>query len=162
MIKEILLENYLNNILKSYFNIMYYIGYLSSESFPYSEETIRHILNHSQKRNSELKITGILVYIEGTIIQILEGKKEDVITIFEKIHSDVRHTGVTKIIEGMHEKRVFPNWSMGFKSVKKEDCNSINNYINFSKNSCYDGLEISSNQHHPIYVFLKSFYMGDI
>lgn len=46
--------------------------------------------------------------------------------------------------------------------MKKEDCISINNYINFSKDSCYDELELSSNKLHPIYVFLKSFYMGDI
>lgn len=83
---------------------MYYIGYLSAESFPYFKETIRHILNHSQKKNVDLKIKGILVYIEGSIIQILEGKKEDVITLFEKIHSDARHTGVTKIIEGLQKK----------------------------------------------------------
>ena len=52
-----------------------------------------------------------------TFLQCLEGDKEDVIEIFEKIKLDERHDSIVELIEENDGKRYFPNWWMGYKNI---------------------------------------------
>ena len=49
----------------------YYIVYLSTATQLYSEKDMAHILTTSRKNNSEKDVTGILLYHEGSIMQVL-------------------------------------------------------------------------------------------
>jgi hypothetical protein len=69
--------------------------------------------------------------------QIIEGNREAILEIFNKILIDSRHDNVIKIQEGYIDKRQFESWNMAFKSYNKElkDLDNFNNeqfysYIN--------------------------------
>lgn len=62
--------------------------------------------------NPSLDITGMLVYNGGNFIQALEGPKESVTQLFEKISKDERHRNVLVLLSGGIDKREFPDWAM--------------------------------------------------
>lgn len=87
-------------------------------------------LNTIRDDNIRLNITGILLYHDGKLMQILEGEKEIVYEIFEKIKVDKRHTDVTKLIEFNITKRCYFDWSMAFKKLSANDWSAIKGYLN--------------------------------
>ncbi|OAQ39564.1 hypothetical protein A5893_08190 [Pedobacter psychrophilus] len=56
---------------------MYYIFYQAVESavFKNQENGIESLLNYSRENNKKQNITGLLLYIEGTLSNILREKK---------------------------------------------------------------------------------------
>ena len=71
--------------------IMYYLIYSSKASDGMNETDLKQILAKAEEKNKKQNITGLLVYFNGTFIQMLEGKKEDVLETFERIEDDDRH-----------------------------------------------------------------------
>lgn len=92
--------------------------YLSSANYEFSQEELLQILEKSRKNNTALNITGILLYEERNIIQLLEGDRKRVESLFKVIQNDQRHSGIICLIRDFKEKRDFPEWSMGFQRLK--------------------------------------------
>ncbi|MDF7814757.1 BLUF domain-containing protein [Hymenobacter sp. YC55] len=78
---------------------------------------LRDILHHSRSYNAEHHITGLLLCSEGHYVQLLEGAETDVQALFAAIKQDRRHKQVQLILQGVAQKRSFPQWSMGFGQV---------------------------------------------
>src|ERR1700712_2972875 len=109
---------------------MHNLIYLSSASYLFSDEELIDILNKSRLNNTRLNITGLLLYNEGSILQILEGEKDVLQTLFETISKDVRHKSILKMIDSSINERSFQEWSMGFKQISKSDWNTLQGYLN--------------------------------
>jgi hypothetical protein len=60
----------------------------------------------------------MLLYIEGSFFQILEGAPQAVASIFSRIHSDGRHGQVTRIISEPIAQRDFEQWTMGYLGLR--------------------------------------------
>lgn len=95
----------------------YCIVYLSSSKGLLTEDELNTILEQSRKKNSDLGITGILLYYDGSIIQALEGPEETVKALYETIRQDQRHGYIMKLVSQGIEKRSFGDWSMAFKPL---------------------------------------------
>ena len=95
--------------------------YVSKSTKPVSKDVLKSILESSRKNNTKLNVTGLLLYFDSTFIQALEGPAESIDIIFSNIKEDKRHQDVTVIHEEPITMRDFSNWSMGFKSLDKED-----------------------------------------
>lgn len=117
---------------------MYELLYCSSASQDLASDDITHILNTSQKWNSENCITGCLLYYDKQFIQIIEGDKQSVKCLFASIEKDVRHENVILLKENEKEKRFFNHWSMAFKELSLSDMENIdevltiNNFITYN------------------------------
>ena len=79
---------------------MYHLVYTSVAVAPFSEVDLIQLLEQSRNSNKTTDITGILLYIQGKFIQVLEGEKTVVNKLYTKIVGDVRHKKVTIVIEG--------------------------------------------------------------
>ena len=79
-------------------------------------------------------------------------------SMFIKISRDFRHAGITKVLEGNIEKRNFQDWSMGFKKMSPQKCQSLQGSFKPSESNSINQ-EINC-MCHPAFVFLKSFYVG--
>ena len=97
---------------------MYRIIYLSSAIKILSDDEINDLLTISRENNLKYDITGLLLYSEGNFIQILEGSKENVLKIFEKIKHDSRHRNIITVIKGPIVNRTFSDWKMGFSIIE--------------------------------------------
>src|ERR1700712_1624399 len=91
--------------------------YLSSASYPYTDGDLATLLMNSRANNRELGLTGILLYREGQIMQLLEGPDDAVTTKYEVIAADRRHKRVKKLAENEVSERLFPEWTMGYQPV---------------------------------------------
>jgi hypothetical protein len=63
-------------------------------------------------RNSHLKLTGLLVYTPSHFLQILEGEREDIEQLFERLKLDPRHFGLRLLTVEPAERRLFADWHM--------------------------------------------------
>lgn len=92
--------------------------YTSSSTRNLEDQELEEILEKSRKNNNKRDVTGLLIVKGRTFLQCLEGEKNDVLFIYEKIQKDDRHTNVIDLIEEDINERLFPNWSMGYKNIK--------------------------------------------
>jgi len=105
---------------------LYQIIYISSATELLSDDSLRALLAASQSRNAKREVTGLMLYAEGNIIQIIEGPQFEVESLFAKISKDPRHAGLMKLSQKEIEKREFPEYKMGFQRYNKY---LINEYI---------------------------------
>ncbi len=104
---------------------MFELLYTSVSPKGLSESELLRILESSRSRNEKLDVTGMLVYHNREIMQILEGHKSVVQTLFSNIAEDQRHTSVSVFYEGEIEQRAFSQWSMAFTAVDKQALNGL-------------------------------------
>jgi Sensors of blue-light using FAD len=101
-----------------YFGIMiFHLIYISSATRLFTDADLSDILSKSQLNNKKCDVTGLLLYHEGNILQLLEGDEETVRNLYFKIEQDSRHTNLSTLITGTADKRNFPEWFMGFNTV---------------------------------------------
>ncbi len=70
------------------------------------------LMQHSRDGNELHGITGILLHIDNTFFQVLEGPRQEVDQLYRKILSDPRHTRITQIIYESIAKRFFGDSTM--------------------------------------------------
>ena len=75
---------------------------------------IEDILATSRRRNGAVDVTGALLFSEGRFVQVLEGEREAVHEIFERIKLDPRHRDVQTLSAQTSDRRRFKEWSMAF------------------------------------------------
>ena len=100
---------------------MYQLLYVSNAVMLMSEDQLREILAISRINNRRRGITGMLVYHEGAFLQLLEGEKEQLDSLFEAIRRDARHDDIVLLAEIPVESRAFKDWSMAFKRLDRHD-----------------------------------------
>jgi len=133
---------------------LYQIMYVSSAAKGFSEAEMYKLCSRIYKRNEARKLSGVLLYTEGNIIQVLEGPKDTVKALFAKIRKDTRHTGLLIISQKVIEQRDFPNFGMGFVGLDKQEIADFTNLFSPDRHFPTEQLEGLSKQ---VKVFLKTF-----
>ncbi|WP_427450172.1 BLUF domain-containing protein [Litorimonas sp. WD9-15] len=80
-------------------------------------QDLAEIAKKSAVANEARNITGMLLCKDGSVLQVLEGQKEDVEVLYDKIQKDNRVTNLIVLLQRMAEKREFPEWSMGYRNA---------------------------------------------
>lgn len=122
---------------------MFYLVYVSSATRPFSEADLSDLLETSRENNAKLGITGMLLYKDGNLMQVLEGEEELVRALYEKIGTDPRHDGAITLHQSIAEERQFPDWSMGFRNLDSPELRTVPGYSEFL-NSPLTGGEFSA------------------
>lgn len=130
---------------------MHRIIYLSTANTDLNKDEINNLLNKSNQYNVKHKITGILLYIDFDFIQVLEGSKEDVHFLFEKIKRDYRHRGIICVIDESIKKRQFSAWSMGFYSDSYQNLKDLKGFENINR------ALLRENKDEAVAIFLNTF-----
>jgi len=131
---------------------MKYIIYMSSATQLLGNDELLELLKISRKNNEKKSLTGMLLYGEGAFVQVLEGEDETVDSTYEVIKADPRHKSIIQIISGKLDRRIFPNWSMGFKAGNHNLAEKLTGFIDIRN----DGLLIHD-ETHPAVIVLKTF-----
>lgn len=140
--------------------MIYHIAYFSTATQLFTETDLTELLAISKRNNSALGVTGILLFIEGCFLQVLEGEKEVVKSIFEKVEKDRRHDDVFTLFEGEKVERSFEKWSMGFKNLPLVE---YKRQIGFEDITNEEFLNNVIKKNHPkISRTLEIFYTGGI
>jgi hypothetical protein len=92
---------------------LYSLAYASRAAPEMVSRAARMALHEQARaRNAKSNLTGLLIYVEGQFVQVLEGPKPAVSALFQNIVRDVRHDEVRLICECDISARAFENWSM--------------------------------------------------
>ena len=82
-------------------------------------EDVRDILASSERNNATNSVTGLLLFDGGRYIQILEGEREKVETLFGIISEDARHHNLELLHKGDIASRSFQTWRMAYETLPK-------------------------------------------
>lgn len=107
----------------------YCLTYFSSAVSSTTEPVIVEIVNLSREKNARLGITGVLLYINGRIVQVLEGQQQAVENLYESIKADPRHTDVRTVISQPITKRSFSHWYMGYETLTTRQYEEVQDII---------------------------------
>ncbi|RYY32138.1 MAG: BLUF domain-containing protein [Sphingobacteriaceae bacterium] len=132
---------------------MHNIIYISTSDKLLNDFELAELLTVSRENNKAVDVTGMLLYAEGTFIQVLEGHKDDVQYIYKKVLNDYRHRNITELANSSINKRNFENWAMGFSSVNREVFSLFEAYIDPSDKSRF----LSEEDTNAAIIILKSF-----
>jgi hypothetical protein len=108
--------------------------YVSSAVKKQSTAELDVILETSVRNNQKTNVTGMLLYADGSFLQVLEGEKAAVDEIFSCVEKDRRHHSIIVLERDIIQERSFENWSMGFRLIKGDDfLQKPASYISFFK-----------------------------
>ena len=95
--------------------------YVSNTAHNISVGDLDDILTESRRNNAMLGITGLLLFIDGGFLQILEGEERAVRELYTRVATDPRHANAHLMLDREVPVRAFPEWSMGFERPCMDD-----------------------------------------
>ena len=98
----------------------YQIIYSSQATTPMTVSDLEKILVDARTGNEARDVTGVLIYVDGVFLQILEGDRDNVISLMSAIADDSRHTAVKVFFEAEVNQRMFGSWRMAFLDATPE------------------------------------------
>lgn len=83
------------------------------------ELEVGRILSASRRNNARAEVGGVLYYGNGYFFQCLEGKRDAVVDVFQRICTDPRHKNAKILVKGFTNRRLFQDWSMKYLPAEK-------------------------------------------
>lgn len=88
--------------------------YTSNTSRDVTQTVLDDILAASRRNNARDGVSGMLLYVDGGFMQVLEGEDEAVGAVYDRIAKDKRHWNAHVLLD-RKAPRAFADWSMGFE-----------------------------------------------
>jgi Sensors of blue-light using FAD len=105
--------------------------YASRATECFHEHEIPDLLQQVRIANAKQEITGMLLYISGSFLQVLEGQPEMVDAVFSSILRDKKHTQVTLIARDSIPERAFEGWTMMHKTLDPVEAGELIGEIDY-------------------------------
>jgi hypothetical protein len=105
--------------------------YVSAATQLLDDAALTALLHQCRTRNAGDDITGMLLYRDGSFIQVLEGPAEAVRACYGRIQLDPRHTRVTTVLDDDGPAREFGEWSMGFLNAAEVPPEALDGFSAF-------------------------------
>jgi len=102
--------------------------YASRSAEPGQDGLVEPILLHARRNNPELGVTGVLCYGSDIFLQALEGGRDAVNTLYNRIVCDKRHRQVTLLAYDEILERRFAGWTMGIVNLGKVNSSTLLKY----------------------------------
>ena len=112
---------------------LYRVTYVSSATARMTKDDLMMLLRQCREYNSEHGITGMLLYSNGTFLQVLEGNEQQIDDLLQTINKDPRHSDVRMLERREIEQRDYGDWSMGFKRVSADEFKNVPGLREFSE-----------------------------
>ena len=101
--------------------MIYQTAYFSTASAGITDRDIARILRRAHVKNAQRGVTGMLLLMDTTFFQVLEGEKDVVEALLQRIEANPLHSGLIRVGSSEREERIFPDWSMGYEKIAHAD-----------------------------------------
>jgi Sensors of blue-light using FAD len=95
----------------------------------------KRILETAQKNNTSQDLTGMLVFNSKIFLQALEGSREGINNLYNKLTKDPRHYNLTLLKYEPISERHWPDWSMAFAAASS---NNKRMYLKYGMQSSFN------------------------
>jgi len=127
------------------------VVYVSAASQEMNPVGLYGLLTKARESNHNNQITGVLLYAEGTFVQVLEGPHDKVNAVLKRIEKDSRHQNMLFLYRAPIATRGFPEWRMGFQKADS----SFDGVFSLTREAIDSG---SSEAGEEIFTLLRGFY----
>jgi hypothetical protein len=93
--------------------------YASRAAQAVNHDTLSALMKASRARNLAAGITGVLIFNDGVFLQLLEGGRNAVSALYNRITRDERHHDVVLLSYDEVAERRFTGWSMGQANLSR-------------------------------------------
>ena len=111
---------------------MLQVSYVSRSSEPMPSEQLLALLLQCRKNNAAKAVTGMLLYENGTFLQVIEGEDDVIDDLVAQILNDPRHAQVQMLSRKPISSRQYADWSMGFEQVTDARLKGVDGLKDFS------------------------------
>ena len=111
--------------------MLHFLVYVSSATTAFSRAELDDILEISRRNNASLDVSGMLLYKDGNLMQVLEGEESTVRSLYSRIAQDPRHRGLMVLLEGPREEREYAGWTMAFRDLESPESRAVPGYSQF-------------------------------
>ena len=133
---------------------MHQVIYFSSAPALFDKKDLLDILTVSRANNTRDGISGILLYKDGNILQVLEGEREAVERCFTRVERDPRHHGLIVVESRDVAQREFGDWSMGFRDLDEAALRDLPGYtLALSRSFAFKELASNASTAHTMLHF---------
>ncbi|MFL9828345.1 phosphate-starvation-inducible PsiE family protein [Rhodoplanes sp. SY1] len=108
-------------------------SYISTATSAMSTKDLLALLQQCRDSNADKGVTGMLLYGNGTFLQVLEGDEGVVDALIAKIRKDPRHANLKMLYRKAIERRQYSDWSMGFKRVSDKELKNVEELRDFNE-----------------------------
>ena len=96
--------------------MLWQVIYSSKVSQPLGSADLEQLLVAARTSNEACGVTGVLIYVDGVFVQVLEGDRATLDELVAGIRDDVRHEAMTVFHDAEIGERAFRDWRMAFLS----------------------------------------------
>jgi hypothetical protein len=107
------------------------VTYLSQATPNFASIDLVYLLEQCHLNNPKRGLTGLLIFGNNTFLQTIEGEKNTVEELIEKISKDKRHTKFQVLSKQSIEKRQYSDWAMGFEKLTAQTIAEVPQLQNF-------------------------------
>ncbi len=93
------------------------VVYLSAAVRHMGADALDALLRRTRERNRQSGVTGLLLYGDGSFLQVLEGEPQVIADLYDTIRVDPRHKGLIKVSDTEVPARKFADWSMAWRRL---------------------------------------------
>jgi hypothetical protein len=94
--------------------------YISKKTRAMPDAELHAIASRARVKNEREGITGALLFVENSFVQVLEGKDAAIENLLAALRADTRHRDITILMDRNVPSRDFQNWSMGIITISAE------------------------------------------
>lgn len=105
--------------------------YVSTATHELNTDELNRILDSSVQHNEQNDVTGLLLYVEGSFMQVVEGPEKSIDELIGRLEHDSRHHSILVLSRSEVFTREFASWSMGFKSIVRADLRDHPHFVPF-------------------------------
>lgn len=109
--------------------------YQSSPITTLTPPQLTQLLPAWRTSNHAAAVSGLLLYGEEGVMQVLEGPADHVHKTYERIARDQRHYNICTLSDDVVPGRAFAQWSMGFVQLDAPDLSRLAGYVSFAQPS---------------------------
>lgn len=139
---------------------LYRLLYVSTARHFLSNAELTALLQQARRNNRAHGITGMLIYVEGSFLQYVEGPQKEVEALIARLERDNRHHGLIRLTEGWTGQRIFSDWSMGYCSLHKHAHHAVRGAVDLARQPLRSGLPAGTPA--DLVMFMESFYRSSL
>jgi len=114
------MDSYINDSISHESTLIYQTAYVSNACADLNNDELVQMIREAHHRNTADRISSILVHQDGQFLQVIEGPKNRVVKLLDKICQDPRHSDINIFFENFISRRNYPGWGMGYLSSESE------------------------------------------
>ena len=139
---------------------LYRLLYVSTARHFLDDQELEALLDQARARNRTAGLTGMLIYAEGNFLQYVEGPRHEVEALVARLERDTRHHGIIRLIDGYIDRRIFSDWSMGYRSLGKGESHKVLGALDLARQPLRSGLPGDTPR--DLVMFMESFYRSSL